>query len=225
MDRDAPPDLPIFLPKPPNTVATYTSPPLGPEPHSSASCGLEVQGSTPILTLDSGHTPQLPPNSESSSLPLVIAANGMQAEKQFGTSPFPAVPQGFTVAAVVENEVQHAPLDLTQCSQAAPSKLEGEVSQVSITGSADVKATAMSMPVTGASTSSLPCNSTQPTVERRKRKACGVCEPCQQKANCGECTYCKNRKNSHQICKKRKCEVLKKKPEATSQAQVRAAPG
>nr|6ASD_C Chain C, Methylcytosine dioxygenase TET1 [Homo sapiens] len=45
-----------------------------------------------------------------------------------------------------------------------------------------------------------------------KRKRCGVCEPCQQKTNCGECTYCKNRKNSHQICKKRKCEELKKKP-------------
>jgi hypothetical protein len=83
----------------------------------------------------------------------------------------------------------------------------------------------MSMPVTQASTSSPPCNSTPPMVERRKRKACGVCEPCQQKANCGECTYCKNRKNSHQICKKRKCEVLKKKPEATSQAQVSAARG
>eukprot|EP00072_Mus_musculus_P020924 NP_081660.1 methylcytosine dioxygenase TET1 isoform 2 [Mus musculus] len=218
MDRNATPDLPIFLPKPPNTVATYSSPLLGPEPHSSTSCGLEVQGATPILTLDSGHTPQLPPNPESSSVPLVIAANGTRAEKQFGTSLFPAVPQGFTVAA--ENEVQHAPLDLTQGSQAAPSKLEGEISRVSITGSADVKATAMSMPVTQASTSSPPCNSTPPMVERRKRKACGVCEPCQQKANCGECTYCKNRKNSHQICKKRKCEVLKKKPEATSQAQV-----
>ncbi|XP_021060712.1 methylcytosine dioxygenase TET1 isoform X2 [Mus pahari] len=218
MDRDTPPDLPIFLPKPPNTVATFTSPPLGPEPHSSASCGLEVHGATPILPLDSGHTPQFPPNSESSSIPLVIAANGTPAEKQFGTSPFPAVPQGFTVAA--EDEVQHAPLDLTQGSQAVPSKLEGGISPVSISGTADVKAAVMSVPFTRASTSSLLCNSTPPTVERRKRKACGVCEPCKQKANCGECTYCKNRKNSHQICKKRKCEVLKKKPEATSQAQV-----
>ncbi|OBS78964.1 hypothetical protein A6R68_18650 [Neotoma lepida] len=61
--------------------------------------------------------------------------------------------------------------------------------------------------------------STPPTGEKRKRKPCGVCEPCQQKTNCGECTYCKNRKNSHQICKKRKCEVLKKRPVATSQVQ------
>ncbi|XP_028632713.1 methylcytosine dioxygenase TET1 isoform X2 [Grammomys surdaster] len=216
MDTDVPLDLPIFLPKPPNTVATYTSPPSGPEPHSSASCGLEVQGATPILTLDSGHAPQSPPNSESSSIPLVIAANGIPktTEQQFGANSFPANTQGFTI--VPENELQHAPLDLTQRSQAAPSKLEGGISQVSVTSSADVKATTMSTPVTQARTSSLPRKSA-PT---RKRKACGVCEPCQQKANCGECTYCKNRKNSHQICKKRKCEVLKKKPEATSQVQV-----
>nr|XP_034379613.1 methylcytosine dioxygenase TET1 isoform X2 [Arvicanthis niloticus] len=220
MDTDVAPDLPIFLPKPPNTVTTYTTPPSGPEPHSSASCGLEVQGATPILTLDSGHAPQPPPNSESSSIPLVIAANGIQktTEQQCGANPLPANTQGFTTAP--ENELQDVPLDLTQCSQAAPSKLEGGISQVSMTSSADVKATTISMPVTQAKTSSLPCKSTPPKVERRKRKPCGVCEPCQQKANCGECTYCKNRKNSHQICKKRKCEVLKKKPEATSQVQV-----
>ncbi|XP_012370382.1 methylcytosine dioxygenase TET1 [Octodon degus] len=51
-----------------------------------------------------------------------------------------------------------------------------------------------------------------PVLEKKKRKRCGVCGPCQQKANCGECTYCRNRKHSHQICKRRKCEELKKKP-------------
>lgn len=230
-ETDAIPDLPIFLTKPPNPVATYTSPPSGPEPHGSAYRGLEIQGATPILPLDSGHTPQPPPHSESSSIPLVIATNGIQAEKQFSANPFPAITQGFTITP--ENELQHAPLDLTQCSQAAPSKLEGAISPISLTtSSADVKATTMPEPVTQANTTSLPCKSTPPPpkpqppqVERRKRKACGVCEPCQQKVNCGECTYCKNRKNSHQICKKRKCEVLKKKPEATSQVQVSAAQG
>lgn len=228
MDTDPRPDLSIFLPQPPNTVATYTSPPSGPEPHSSASCGLEVQGATPILTLDSGHIPQAPPNSELSLIPLAIAASDIQAEKQFGANLFPALAQGFVIAP--ENELQHAPLDLTQCSQDAPGKLEGGIFPVSTTSSADIKAATTTStpltPVTQAGTSSLPCKSTPPpTVERRKRKACGVCEPCQQKSNCGECTYCKNRKNSHQICKKRKCEVLKKKPEAAAQAQVRAAQG
>ncbi|XP_051009106.1 methylcytosine dioxygenase TET1 [Acomys russatus] len=209
VDMGVSPDLPIFLSSPPNTVATYSSS-SGPEPHTSASCGLEVQGAVPILTLDSGHTSQAPPISASSSIPPVIAANRIQAEK-LCASPFPAITHGFTI--VPEEEPQHAPLDLTQASQAAPGKLEGGISQVSVTSSADVKTTGMPVPVPQ-------CKSTPPIAEKRKRKPCGVCGPCQQKANCGECTYCKNRKNSHQICKKRKCEVLKKKPAATAQVQV-----
>ena len=46
---------------------------------------------------------------------------------------------------------------------------------------------------------------------RKKRKRCGVCEPCLRKENCGECSHCKNRKTGHQICKLRKCSELKKK--------------
>ncbi|KAL6038363.1 hypothetical protein STEG23_000882 [Scotinomys teguina] len=218
---EASPDLPIFLPKPPNTVATYSIPP-GPEPHGYASCGLAVQGAIP-LTLDSGHAPQSPPNSELSSIPPVTAADSTRDEKQFCASPFPANTPGSAVAP--EIGLQHAPLDLTQCSQAAPSKLEGGISQVNLTSSADVKTTGISIPVSQASASSLSRKSTPPTGEKKKRRPCGVCEPCQQKTNCGECTYCKNRKNSHQICKKRKCEVLKKKPVTTSQVPVEEQPG
>ncbi|XP_035310064.1 methylcytosine dioxygenase TET1 [Cricetulus griseus] len=212
-------DLPIFLPNPSNTVATYSTLPPGPEPHNYASCGLEVQGAIPILTLDSGFAPQPPPNSELSSIPPVIATNSIQDKKQLCANPSPANTQGFTIAS--ENGLQNAPLDLTRGSQTAPSKLEGGmISQVNMPSSADVKTTGMSTPVTQASASSLSHKPTSPTVEKKKRKPCGVCEPCQQKTNCGECTYCKNRKNSHQICKKRKCEVLKKRPDATSGVQV-----
>lgn len=45
---------------------------------------------------------------------------------------------------------------------------------------------------------------------RKKRKRCGTCEPCRRLENCGACTSCTNRR-THQICKLRKCEVLKKK--------------
>lgn len=45
---------------------------------------------------------------------------------------------------------------------------------------------------------------------RKKRKRCGSCEPCRRLENCGACTSCTNRR-THQICKLRKCEVLKKK--------------
>ncbi|XP_056427475.1 methylcytosine dioxygenase TET3 isoform X1 [Hyla sarda] len=45
----------------------------------------------------------------------------------------------------------------------------------------------------------------------KKRKRCGVCVPCLRKEPCGACTNCVNRSTSHQICKMRKCEQLKKK--------------
>ncbi|XP_040270327.1 methylcytosine dioxygenase TET3 isoform X2 [Bufo bufo] len=45
----------------------------------------------------------------------------------------------------------------------------------------------------------------------KKRKRCGVCEPCLRKEPCGACYNCVNRSTSHQICKKRKCEQLKRK--------------
>lgn len=45
---------------------------------------------------------------------------------------------------------------------------------------------------------------------RKKRKRCGTCDPCRRLENCGSCTSCTNRR-THQICKLRKCEVLKKK--------------
>lgn len=45
----------------------------------------------------------------------------------------------------------------------------------------------------------------------KKRKRCGVCVPCLRKEPCGECNNCVNRNTSHQICKMRKCDQLKKK--------------
>ncbi|XP_075063560.1 methylcytosine dioxygenase TET3 isoform X2 [Mixophyes fleayi] len=46
---------------------------------------------------------------------------------------------------------------------------------------------------------------------QKKRKRCGVCIPCLRKEPCGDCYNCVNRSTSHQICKMRKCEELKKK--------------
>nr|XP_034976957.1 methylcytosine dioxygenase TET3 isoform X1 [Zootoca vivipara] len=46
---------------------------------------------------------------------------------------------------------------------------------------------------------------------QKKRKRCGLCAPCLRKENCGTCTHCVNRRTSHQVCKMRKCEALKKK--------------
>ncbi|XP_033123118.1 methylcytosine dioxygenase TET2-like [Anneissia japonica] len=47
--------------------------------------------------------------------------------------------------------------------------------------------------------------------KKKKRKRCGTCEPCMTKENCGECSSCKNRRTGHQICKRRKCVLLRRK--------------
>ncbi|NXP20975.1 TET1 dioxygenase, partial [Scytalopus superciliaris] len=58
----------------------------------------------------------------------------------------------------------------------------------------------------------VPYSSVFPVLEKKKRRRCGVCEPCLRKTNCEECSCCRKRKTSHRICKKRKCEELKKPP-------------
>lgn len=73
----------------------------------------------------------------------------------------------------------------------------------------DINTTVVSRPVPLASTSSPSYTTLLPAGKRRNESDDRVCEPCRQKTNCGECTY-GNRKNSHQICEKRKCEELKK---------------
>ncbi|XP_059026068.1 methylcytosine dioxygenase TET1 isoform X2 [Mustela lutreola] len=201
---------PIFLPAPLNPIATYNALPEWPEPQSTVSYGLEVQGAVQILPLGSGHTPQASSNSEISLVPPIMTISNIENEKQVHISFLPADTQGVPLAP--EPGLFHASQGITQPSQAGTSPMEGGSSQIGMTSVADTNTTVVSRPVSLASTSSPSYTTLLPTLEKKKRKRCGVCEPCQQKTNCGECTYCKNRKNSHQICKKRKCEELKKKP-------------
>nr|XP_054379335.1 methylcytosine dioxygenase TET1 isoform X6 [Pongo abelii] len=213
------PDLPVFLPVPPNPIATFNAPSKWPEPQSTVSYGLAVQGAIQILPLGSGHTPQSSSNSEKNSLPPVMAISNVENEKQVHISFLPANTQGFPLAP--ERELFHASLGVAQLSQSGPSKSDRGSSQVSVTSTVHVvNTTVVTMPVPMVSTSSSSYTTLLPTLEKKKRKRCGVCGPCQQKTNCGECTYCKNRKNSHQICKKRKCEELKKKPSVVVPLEV-----
>lgn len=64
----------------------------------------------------------------------------------------------------------------------------------------------------------------QPVPEKKKRRRCGVCEPCLRKTNCEECCCCRKRKTSHRICKKRKCEELKKPPAAALSVMLPSEP-
>lgn len=210
----AAPDLPTSVPILPNSIATYNAP-LNlkwPEPQSTGPYGLEVQGAMPVLPLGSGQTPPLPSNSELSSVPLRTTASNGENGKHVPRSLLPAHTQRSTSTPVS--------VDVAALSQANPSISEGGNSQVSMTSLADDNTTGTSVPVSQASTTSSSVTTLLPTLEKKKRKRCGVCEPCQQKKNCGECTYCKNRKNSHQICKKRKCEELKKKPSVNVPLEV-----
>lgn len=151
-----------------------------------------------------------------------MAISNVEHEKQVHTSFPPANTQGF--ANTPEEGLYHALRDVVQLSQADPSTWEGGTPQVSMASSDVVHTAGVSIPVSVASASSS-FTTLLPTLEKKKRKRCGVCEPCQQKTNCGECTYCKNRKNSHQICKKRKCQELKKKPSVLVSVEVRTPPG
>jgi methylcytosine dioxygenase len=217
------PDLPTFLPSPSNTIATYSALRNWPEPHSTVAYGLEVQGAMPILPLGSGPTPQSSSYSELSSIPPVIAASNVDSEKQVHLSLLPANVQGFAFAP--ERGLHPASLGVAQVSQAGPSISESQSSQGNMTSTVDVVSnTRVPLPVSIASISVPSYTTLLPTLEKKKRKRCGVCEPCQRKTSCGECTYCRNRKNSHQICKMRKCEELKKKPAIIVPAEVSKEP-
>ncbi|KAM6183501.1 methylcytosine dioxygenase TET1 [Erethizon dorsatum] len=208
---DAALDLAAFLPLLPNAVPAYNGLLQWPEPLSAVTYGLEVPVAVPILPLGPGHTPQSSSGSEFSSAPLVIVASHAETEEQVPAD----LPAATTLSGTVApgSSLPQAPSGAVHLSQAGPSTTESQSPQVSVTSSAEVSPTGASEPVSLASvTSSLSYTTLLPTLEKKKRKRCGVCGPCQQKTNCGECTYCKNRKNSHQICKKRKCEELKKKP-------------
>ncbi|XP_021115152.1 methylcytosine dioxygenase TET1 isoform X2 [Heterocephalus glaber] len=207
----AAPDLAAFLPLIPNAIAVYNALPKWSEPGSAVANGFEVQDAVPILPLGLGHAPQPSSGSELSSAPLVIAASNAETKEQVHVGLQAATTSSVTVAPA--RGLLHAPPGAVQLSQTGSGAMENQSPQVSVSSSADVSPTGVSMPVSLASAATSSSYTTLlPTLEKKKRKRCGVCGPCQQKTNCGECTYCKNRKNSHQICKKRKCEELKKKP-------------
>ncbi|OPJ84726.1 methylcytosine dioxygenase TET1 [Patagioenas fasciata monilis] len=82
--------------------------------------------------------------------------------------------------------------------------VSGSTETVEASGPSSLKTPAGDYPV--------PYSSLLPMLEKKKRRRCGVCEPCLRKTNCEECSCCRKRKTSHRICKKRKCEELKKPP-------------
>uniref|UniRef100_H0VEB7 Methylcytosine dioxygenase TET n=1 Tax=Cavia porcellus TaxID=10141 RepID=H0VEB7_CAVPO len=199
----AAPDLGAFLPLLPNAIPAYSALPQWPVSEGAVTYRPAVPSAGPVLPLGPGHAPQPPSGPEFSSVPPVIAASNAETEAPIPMGLPPATTPDVTVA--LGSSLAPALPGSVQFSQAGPGTTESQSPHVSVSSAPE--------PVSLASaTASLSYTTLLPTLEKKKRKRCGVCGPCQQKANCGECTYCKNRKNSHQICKKRKCEELKKKP-------------
>ncbi|XP_075390585.1 methylcytosine dioxygenase TET1 [Tenrec ecaudatus] len=214
MSGGAVPDVPVFFAAPPDPNVTCHVLSEWPEPQSTVSCGLEAQGAMQILPLDcSGPTPQSSTYSEKSLIPPSMALSNKENEMQVHSNVLPIYPPRFALAP--ERGLYQAPLG-AHLSQSGPSISVGGSSQIHMTSTIDVNLPLVSLPSTSSSSST----TLLPTLGKKKRKRCGVCVPCQQKTNCGECTYCKNRKNSHQICKKRKCEELKKKPSLSAPLEV-----
>ncbi|XP_053520020.1 methylcytosine dioxygenase TET1 isoform X2 [Artibeus jamaicensis] len=198
-------DPPVFIPATLSSVAPCNALPEWPATQNTVSYVLGPQGTMQILPLGSGYIPQPSSDSEIDSGAAIIAISDIENEKPIHIGFLSANPQGFTLAP--ERGLCHASQGTVQYSQAGPDKPEEGSSQ------SDIEV--VSRPGSSASASTSACTTLPPTLEKKKRKPCGVCEPCQLKKNCGECTYCQNRQYSHQICKKRKCEELKKRPRVT----------
>lgn len=47
--------------------------------------------------------------------------------------------------------------------------------------------------------------------KRKRRKRCGICEPCRLQEDCGHCYVCRNKGQVNAICKSRKCMMLRNK--------------
>lgn len=214
LDIDGSPtsDPSVFMPAALSSVDPCNAVLEWPVPQSTVSYSLgehtDSNQTMQILSLGSGDTPQPSSYSEINSEFPIIAISSIENEKPIHIGFLPADTQGFTLAP--ESGLGYAAQEIVQYSQASPDESEG--------GSSQINSPVVSGPGSLASTSS--CTTLPPTLEKKKRKPCGVCEPCQRKANCGECTYCQNRRFSHQICKKRKCEELKKRPRVTVPLRV-----
>uniref|UniRef100_A0A4X2L7M4 Methylcytosine dioxygenase TET n=1 Tax=Vombatus ursinus TaxID=29139 RepID=A0A4X2L7M4_VOMUR len=182
-----------------------------PVTQGTASDLLEGHGAMQTLTLDSGQIASSLPNFEKGLVAATTDIVDQEMHKPYDTcllSELPSNNHNFTI--VPESDKESNPLSQDpKLAPSDPGQLDGESLQISAT-----KVISVSMAFSSTTSYSCPFSYTTllPTLEKKKRKRCGVCEPCQQKANCGECIYCKKQKFSHQVCKMRKCEELKKKP-------------
>ncbi|NXH44641.1 TET1 dioxygenase, partial [Dicaeum eximium] len=168
------------------------------------------------LILNSGYVPTLSSDLEKSTVDKISA----QSSGQFSAGFVSELPSSMEVSALASEKAINA--DLPADSRLQHNDYSSQLGSVGVSlnlvqdnVSNSTEAVEASGPFSlknPAGNYPVPYSSLLPMLEKKKRRRCGVCEPCLRKTNCEECSCCRKRKTSHRICKKRKCEELKKPP-------------
>ncbi|NXY72848.1 TET1 dioxygenase, partial [Glareola pratincola] len=168
------------------------------------------------LILNSGYVPTLSPDLEKSPVDNISGERSGQFSEGFVSE----LPSSAEISALASEKAINA--DLPADSRLQHNDYSSQLGSVgvglnlvqgNVSGSAEVvEASGPSSLKNPAGDYPVPYSSLLPMLEKKKRRRCGVCEPCLRKTNCEECSCCRKRKTSHRICKKRKCEELKKPP-------------
>ncbi|TRZ20713.1 hypothetical protein HGM15179_006377 [Zosterops borbonicus] len=168
------------------------------------------------LILNSGYVPTLSSDLEKHTVDKISA----ESSGQFSTGFVSQLPSTMEISVLASEEAINADLPADSrlqhndySSQLGTVEVSLNLVQDNVSNSTEaVEASGPSSLKNPASDYPVPYSSLLPMLEKKKRRRCGVCEPCLRKTNCEECSCCRKRKTSHRICKKRKCEELKKPP-------------
>ncbi|NXI25199.1 TET1 dioxygenase, partial [Sterrhoptilus dennistouni] len=168
------------------------------------------------LILNSGYVPTLSSDLEKHTVDKISA----ESSGQFSTSFVSQLPSTMEISVLASEKAINADLPADSrlqhndySSQLGTVEVSLNLVQDNVSNSTEaVEASGPSSLKNPASDYPVPYSSLLPMLEKKKRRRCGVCEPCLRKTNCEECSCCRKRKTSHRICKKRKCEELKKPP-------------
>ncbi|NWV15502.1 TET1 dioxygenase, partial [Ptilonorhynchus violaceus] len=168
------------------------------------------------LILNSGYVPTLSSDLEKSTVDKISG----ESSGQFSAGFVSELPSSMEISALASEKAINADLPADSrlqhndySSQLGSVGVSLNLVQDNVSNSTEaVEASGPSSPKNPAGDCPVPYSSLLPMLEKKKRRRCGVCEPCLRKTNCEECSCCRKRKTSHRICKKRKCEELKKPP-------------
>ncbi|NXO05645.1 TET1 dioxygenase, partial [Oriolus oriolus] len=168
------------------------------------------------LILNSGYVPVLSSDLEKSTVDKISA----ESSGQFSAGFLSELPSSMEISALASEKAINADLPADSrlqhndySSQLGSVGVSLNLVQDNVSNSTEaVEASGPSSLKNPAGDYPVPYSSLLPMLEKKKRRRCGVCEPCLRKTNCEECSCCRKRKTSHRICKKRKCEELKKPP-------------